>query len=127
MPTYAFVKLKSGHETTVSLRDVAPCPHPIKESASDVQKGSDLSQQGKESLDVSGSGDSGYNISNNENDSNTDVVPFEEIVQDHVPADNPLDLDTHSSEGLTEKPVLRRSTRTSKPRSLFADSKYSKI
>ena len=24
-PQYAFVKLKTGHETTVSLRDVAPC------------------------------------------------------------------------------------------------------
>ena len=32
-PQYAFVRLKSGHQTTVSLRDIAPCDRPSEEDS----------------------------------------------------------------------------------------------
>ena len=108
-PQYAHVKLRSGHETTVSLRDIAPCH---REPSGDDNTNIDLSntdhnpeteactedteQQSNISPPVSPSSPTHPAVSNNDQDSSVDNT-------------------------------VRRSTRSRRERELFADSEHSSI
>ena len=88
-PTYAHIKYQDGRESTVSLRDLAPCPcTPPMESPDSLRESVPISQVGEESTPAPGS--------------------MQEPNLTPAPSD--------SQQGPTvEAPVLRRSTRQIKP------------
>ena len=118
-PQYAFIKLDSGFETTVSLRDVAPCKR-IEQSS------------------TSGNESSTPNIApsiNNDNEETTsnNIPPChnEPVIPAH---ETDVSLPTSPStrfpapvENSTPPVELRRSTRSRRGTELFADSSYSSL
>lgn len=85
-PMYAHVRYPDGRESTVSLRDLAPCPNP---SATPI---------------------------NERNMIHTESVytPGEDIVHTEIPV-NPIPIPTEPNEQSQSSVALRRSTRISKP------------
>ena len=108
-PQYAFVKLKSGFETTVSLRDVAPCPRDSTEEISPIPSPdvdfAKSSQMGNTSLQV--------DTNNIQQDEDTN----QEIPSTEAPQDRSANY----------VPPHRRSNRVRKEKQLFADSEHSTI
>ena len=92
-PQYAYVRLEGGHETTVSLRDVAPC-----KEANEYQ---DLHFQGVEEL-----------VDNDNKDRNIESINKQES-QIESDTTNPNDLE-NSRNILLQRPIRNR-----KPRDRF--------
>lgn len=103
-PQYAFVKLKTGHETTVSLRDVAPC-NPEHET--------------NESL-VTKEAEAGNGM-----DSAVQNTPTHEDIPNIDSQGTPQQAATP----FVQPPpaVLSRPVRNRKPKTLFADSEHSTL
>ena len=100
-PEYAFIRLKSGHETTVSLRDLAPCT-----TDSVVQKTNDKDITPSNPL------------------SNIEFLDSPEIEENSTvtkESNNVRSTDNTSQEEIS----VRRTSRISKPPMRFADFKYS--
>ena len=102
-PQYAFVKLKSGHETTVSLRDVAPCTRQTAVTSNETSKSPSTNIE--------------------------DDISFETNVHDDNNSvhSNQQQVTTDSEVSPAYIVPQRRSIRAPKPRDLFADSEHSKI
>ena len=96
-PQYAHVKLKSGYETTVSLRDIAPCP---RKSTTDLVV--DIPIGGNVDTHSAGEIQSENELDNQESE-------FLTIPNQKAPV------------------VVRRSNRVRKERDRFADSEHSNI
>ena len=96
-PEYAFIRLRSGHETTVSLRDLAPCSN--EESTTDNPEEVGLSTKQSDTIDA--------------------VVGEEAVREDSNIPSSP------SNEDGEPPSVLRRSTRLKNEPEHFAHSVYS--
>ena len=100
-PEYAFIRLKSGHETTVSLRDLAPC-----------------------------SSDSVVQVTNNEDIippiplPNAESINSQTIDGDSTAPQESVDVSSDDL-SLEEAMSSRRSSRPRKPPVRFADTEYS--
>ena len=49
-PEYAFIRLKSSHETTVSLRDLAPCGDSVKSVTLDTSMNTEVESEEPSSM-----------------------------------------------------------------------------
>ena len=97
-PQYAHVRLPSGTETTVSLREVAPCPESEKVETSQITNTTTTAD----------------NISPD----NDDIVITDDLIT-HEESSS-----THPANNVSNP---RRSTRSTKPIERFADTEYSRI
>ena len=102
-PEYAFVRLESGRETTVSLREVAPYVPPTEPQNDTPATMADSNMITSEITP--------HFVQDNEAH-NKEFVP--EVLEN---ASQP--------QPIPEEPVVRRSSRHSTPPQRFADSKYS--
>ena len=130
-PQYAFVRLDSGHETTVSLRDVAPCKR--SEPSTPVADDKAVSSQQQDDLPP-------ITIQQSVQPTSTPLTPTPTptpIIQTTGEVSDPENhalrvdelprsLPPPVNDNVEPKPVeLRRSTRIRKNRELFADSSHS--
>ena len=122
-PQYAFVRLKGGHETTVSLRDLAPCHRSNFTKNNNVEENEGINQ--KENVAPSSNSETDNAVENAINKSVTD----EEI---HY-ADETSDVENTNNESIQQKDLqenfntdnyVRRSNRSTRKLQLFADSDY---
>ena len=128
-PQYAFVKLSNGHETTVSLRDVAPCDRTHEPRSTIPELG-----EGEMAVRNHVINDSHQNDKQQLIESSNDNIPTTEHSTQHealhqpkpVEATEPSQSTSNQNTVVNQGPV-RRSKRIGKPRDLFADSNYSSI
>ena len=108
-PDYAFIRLKSGHETTVSLRDLAPCGDSVESATLDTSVNIEVESQEPSTL-----------LQHTSEVSSTDATDPPATAE--VPA-----VDHHAVADNNPISVLepRKSSRIKREPVRFADSKYS--
>ena len=127
-PQYAHVKLNSGHETTVSLRDIAPCHRRL---AGDTERNSNDPLNSKHNTQANNNVDDQPNGMYPELPSTP--IQTQPHYADHQPNGVSSELSSTpiqpavDNENLSVEHGVRRSTRLRKERELFADSEHSTI
>ena len=133
-PQYAFVRLESGHQTTVSLRDVAPCDRPNENDSIRLTQSLGEGNTNEHIVVENQPRNTSENTENLQVDTSNNGDNISPLSTDHhLQPSRTTDVSeqTHSgnsqSGNVDNSFVPRKSTRLRKPRDLFADSNHSSL
>ena len=133
-PQYAFVRLESGHQTTVSLRDVAPCDRPNENDSMPLTQSPGEGNSNEHIVVEDQPTNTSRNTENHQVDTSNIGDNISPLSTDHhLQPSRTTDVSeqTHSgnsqSGNVDNSFVPRKSTRLRKPRDLFAVSDHSSL